>query len=717
MNQFKIVIWLIFVVLPISSYGIEFSPQERAFIAQHKTIRVHNETDWAPFNFYENHHARGISIDVMDLIASRTGLDVEYVSGPSWQEFMLMMDHDELDVMLNIIDLPERRRNLKFTSAYIQSLGGIFTRGSTADQIKDFDDLKGKTVAIPAGFDVEITLPKYHPDVKLLIVRDVLECIQALISGKADAFMEEVGVVEFIMTQRVIPNITLAFPVIEKEFSRALSIATRKTDPVLHSIIQKGLNSISSEELNQIRRKWLLEVHDIYEQRTVNLNVAEKEYLYTKDTINICVDPAWPPLDFINKQGQHSGLSADLIALIAKRLDVRLQLVSTQTWVQSLQYMKEGRCEVIPLMNATDESSTYLDFSKPYFDFASVIVMRKGASFVGDYSELHGKKVAMQAYYFLTEYIRKHHPEIDVVEVENTIEALKLISEHQVYATIDSLPTVVNTIEAFALENVKIVGTVPQKNSLKIGVRKGNPLLMSVLNKGIDSLTEKEKVGLYKRWLNIELEDQFFNRGIAVKIAFIFIAIIVLLLWRYLTLGSYTKKLQVLNEQLHKASTVDHLTQVYNRCCIEKHIEHEVHQAELTHHPLSLVIFDMDHFKSINDSYGHMVGDRVLEKMASLVRESIRQNDLVGRWGGEEFVILLPNTTSSGATTLMDKLRYYIESADFGLERPVTASFGVGQFIPGETVNKFLSRVDDGLYKAKRMGRNCLYTDSVSSHV
>nr|WP_320012742.1 transporter substrate-binding domain-containing protein [uncultured Desulfobulbus sp.] len=695
-----------FAVSVVCSHALELTPDEQDFIAHHAPLRVHNETDWPPFNFYENGVPQGLSIDVMNRIATLTGLRIQYVSGPSWAEFITMIDKGQLDVMLNIIDLPERRKSFMFTTPYVKSLTGVFVPEQRKGLFHSFEDLRGQTIAIPAGFDLEITLPQYHPEINLLPVRDILACIEAVKSGKAIGFMEEIGVVDYIVSQRMMPGLIMAFPVTEKPFVSDLTIGVRTDLSLAYSIIQKGLNEISGDELYKIRQKWLLKASEFYERTLVNLSVPEKRYVNEHKLLKICVDPAWPPLDYINAQGEHSGLSSDLIKTIAERLGLTLELVTTQTWEESLTTIKNGECDAIPLMNETSESGTYLDFTRPYFDFATVIATRKDASFIGGYSELYGKTLALQAHYFITEYVRANHPKINIIEVENTRAALKLVSEHKAFATIDSMPTVVNIIETMALENIKIVGTVPQQNSMKLGVRKDAPLLYSVLDKGVASLTEPEKVGLYKKWLDIAVEKQFIDRVLLTRIGLGVGIFLFLLVWRHISLRIYTQRLKALNEKLKHYSTVDHLTQVFNRRSVEQRLHTEIERAKLLETPLTLAIVDIDHFKSINDTYGHPTGDTVLQKIARLISEVIRHTDHFGRWGGEEFLIILPDTTAAGGWQLVEKLRRTIETSNFGIDKSVTASFGYAQFNTDEKLESLISRVDNGLYQAKEQGRN-----------
>ncbi len=712
--RFFIIVCCFSLAAPFSSVAktqiAELTQAELQYIEQSNPVRIHNETNWPPFNFYDNGSPQGISIDVMNRIAQLTGLRIKYISGPSWDQFTQMIADDTLDVMLNIVDLPERHKLFRFSTPYAKSLSGIFTGKRKKHDIYTMDDLEGKTLAIPKGFDLEYTLPKYYPKIHLLPVKSILECIEAVYSGEADAFMEEIGVVDYIITQKMTSDIELAFQVNEDEFISDLRIGVTARNKLLYSIIQKGLNNIPAAELNAIRKKWLLQTNKLYEQSMVNLSVAEKQYLFRDNLVNICVDPSWPPLDFINSEGKHSGLSSDLINKVAARVGAKLNLIKTATWEQTLQYIQDGKCQVIPLLNQTEENSSYLNFSQPYFNFPTIIATRKEATFIGGYSDLFGKTVALQRYFFITEYVKENYPQIQIIEVENTREALKLVSANKAFATIDGLPNVVNTIETLALENIEIVGSVPQENQMKLGVRKDNPQLLSIFSKGIASLTEKEKIGLYKKWFDIEVSNQFFNKKLLIQVGALAVLFVLFLLWRQFIMSKHTQQLRTLNMKLKYSATVDHLTKVFNRRSIEKTLNTELKMASISGQPLTIAIFDIDHFKSVNDQFGHLSGDRVLEEIATLVKSSIRRSDHCGRWGGEEFLLILSDTSLTEAKKLIIKLKDKIEQHDFKIDQQVTASFGVGEYRKPESATSLLSRVDTCLYSAKMRGRNSIVT-------
>jgi len=154
------------------------------------------------------------------------------------------------------------------------------------------------------------------------------------------------------------------------------------------------------------------------------------------------------------------------------------------------------------------------------------------------------------------------------------------------------------------------------------------------------------------------------------------------------------------------AAGVDYLTRIANRRGIVPRIEKEVERARRYNHSLSVILVDIDHFKMVNDKFGHSVGDAVLVKTAALLKDKIRRSDIVARWGGEEFVILAPETDLAACVELAEKLRNYIENVEFSNVGCLTASFGVTQFQFNESWEHFVERGDSLLYCAKNAGRN-----------
>ena len=152
-----------------------------------------------------------------------------------------------------------------------------------------------------------------------------------------------------------------------------------------------------------------------------------------------------------------------------------------------------------------------------------------------------------------------------------------------------------------------------------------------------------------------------------------------------------------------RLSETDPLTQIYNRRRFESSLQQEWQRLQRHDQPVSLLMFDLDHFKRINDLVGHPVGDRVLVAVTQAVRRTLREEDCFARWGGEEFIVLLPNTPLASASRLAERLRLHIREACAELEQPLTASFALAGMRRAEPLENLLRRLDDALYRAKRL--------------
>lgn len=167
-----------------------------------------------------------------------------------------------------------------------------------------------------------------------------------------------------------------------------------------------------------------------------------------------------------------------------------------------------------------------------------------------------------------------------------------------------------------------------------------------------------------------------------------------------------------LNARLEGLAVRDELTGLFNRRKLNEMLAHETALAHRHGHPLSLVIFDLDHFKRINDACGHLTGDEVLRETAQRAAGHVRATDTLARWGGEEFCLVLPHTGLEAAASVAEKVRCAFAETPFVCPDAVTASFGAAELRPGETPEQLAARADEALYRAKEGGRNRVEKDA-----
>lgn len=186
-------------------------------------------------------------------------------------------------------------------------------------------------------------------------------------------------------------------------------------------------------------------------------------------------------------------------------------------------------------------------------------------------------------------------------------------------------------------------------------------------------------------------------------------------------LKDHTKRHFLVDEELFRSleqlASTDLLTSAWNRRHFQKVVEGEIHRSTRYGHPVSLLLLDIDHFKRVNDTFGHPVGDQVLRDVANCIRSTVRLSDSLTRWGGEEFLVLMPNTGLSSSTALAERIRECIATHTFDGIGAVTASIGVAEYLPSNSLDQWVDRADRAMYRAKDKGRNQVQADQVRNDI
>jgi len=169
--------------------------------------------------------------------------------------------------------------------------------------------------------------------------------------------------------------------------------------------------------------------------------------------------------------------------------------------------------------------------------------------------------------------------------------------------------------------------------------------------------------------------------------------------------------------QITDLATIDELTGLYNRRALFSRLVEEHSRVERYKENFSLMIFDIDDFKQVNDTYGHQVGDAILKNLAHFLKGNLRTSDFISRFGGEEFIAILPSTEMEKARRVAEKMRHLLGKKVFedkkgAVKIKITVSIGISQCTPGDTVDNLIKRADDALYMAKNDGKNAIFTEA-----
>ncbi|MFN2354172.1 MAG: transporter substrate-binding domain-containing protein [Desulfopila sp.] len=694
----------------------DLSRQERAYLRRHPVLRVDNLRDWPPFNFSHQGNARGFCVDYMKLLAQKLQVDLDFVSGPTWQEFMSMLETGDIDLLIDVVETPKRRSSIRFTEPYLTIYSGIvFKRG--AKRLTSIRQLIGKRVAVPRDFYYQEILEEHYPGIEVVDKDGILECLKAVSTGKVDAALAEKPVFDHLIIKHFLTNLESVSIMDSVHLENTpVSIGTAKDRPILRNIVQKAMDAVTEREKAALYERWFDTEDGTATSSRVPLSPEEQEYLADSEEIRMCADPQRLPFEAIDDTGQHIGIVADIMTSVGKRIGVPLTLVPTATRKQSLEAVTRGDCDIIAAINTTDDTSGSILLSKPYFDSVSVMVSRDEESYIAKINSLSGKKVAVVEGNPIIQYLTQNIADIRLTIMAELEQCLAAVAAGEVDVAIDNLQTVSYAIHEQKLYNLKIAGQTPYRDFLHIGISSHASELQPILNKALASFSPQFMERITRDWLAIRFEHSFDTKLLWQIVGGVVFVISIIMYWnRSLArlnkaLAKAHDDLEEKNVELERLAITDGLTGLYNRMKLEMILENECRRASRSSASMAIVMLDVDTFKAINDTYGHHAGDQVLRELAGILASHVRSIDTVGRWGGEEFLLICPETSISGAFVLAEKLRQAIEANTFSDIGACTCSFGVSVYQQGERHENVVMRADEAMYRAKVQGRNRVQT-------
>lgn len=240
----------------------------------------------------------------------------------------------------------------------------------------------------------------------------------------------------------------------------------------------------------------------------IEFTPAEQAYIVQSSGIKMCVDPDWAPFEQITPQGQHEGIAADLVRLVAQRVGLKIDVLPVKDWEESLAASKSKRCQVMSFLNQTPARDAWLIFTAPILLDPNVIITREEHGFVGDLKGLKGERVALPRGTMVEERVRRDFPNLGVVLTASEPEAMKLVSERQADLTIRSLIVAADAIKKEGLFNLKISGQIPEyTNQLRMGVSKDETVLRSILDKGVKTITPQERQAISNKHVAVNIQQ------------------------------------------------------------------------------------------------------------------------------------------------------------------------------------------------------------------
>ena len=414
-------------------------------------------------------------------------------------------------------------------------------------------------------------------------------------------------------------------------------------------------------------------------QEIQNIFLTDEEQQWLVDhegQIKIGYTTDYPPVEFL-EGGNYVGMSADYFQLLEEKLNTKIEMVEFEHWNELVEQAKNREISGITAATKTPERSEYLDFTVPYILNPNVIITRENFSEQLTFDKLANStmEVLVVEDYAIIEYLDKNYPNLSYSKVISPSDGLRKVSFGEADAMVIEIMSASASIDRDNLSNLIVNTETPYESNLSIAIRNDWPILSDILNKGLAQITEDERQAIKSKWIPFERESVFATPYFGMILASIMILLIFIItivtIWNYTlkkAVKEQTSDLENYKDQLLKEieerkkteekiiykSYHDELTGIYNRAFFnEKFVQLDREECL----PLSIILADLNGLKITNDTSGHQTGDRLLIQISRILENVFRETDIIARIGGDEFVILLPNTSKDTTRDLCDRVK------------------------------------------------------------
>ena len=515
--KFKLIFKLILLLFPLVLFSAEdkqaslnLTQEEINWLKNNPAIKVGGELDWAPFDFVKDGSYQGASRDIIDLIAQRTGLNIQYITGQTWAELLASFKNGQLDVLPAIYKNEEREVYTIFSQPYFKIKDYAFIR-SDDYSIHHMNDLKTKKVAVIKGYASVYNLKQQFTDINLIEVNSLSEGVDALLLKTADIFIDAYPAMKYTMVSTMQTGIKPIFPI--DFYVHELHIGVSRSKPILASIINKGLKSITLQDKNNILQKWLAIdekntlinlTEKVSSTESIHFTEQEKNYIKTHPIINANNEHDWAPFDF-NENGVPKGFSVDYIKLLAQKIGIKVNFISGPSWKEFTIMAKNKQLDVLLNTAYKKERTAWLEYlDKPYFSILYGLIINSKRQDINTFADILDKTIAIESNYWMHHWLKSNYPNVKIRTYDTTLEALNAVFFNEADVYIGNTSVAAYYIKKNWLINLEVLPLGKTKlkkgQDLFMSVPKGMTVLKSILDKAMMMVTDEEVNQLIGKW-------------------------------------------------------------------------------------------------------------------------------------------------------------------------------------------------------------------------
>lgn len=430
-----------------------------------------------------------------------------------------------------------------------------------------------------------------------------------------------------------------------------------------------------------------------------SIQFTERELAWIENNRNVTVigDAAWLPYEGFDSNGRYVGIVAEVLNLISQKSGLIFDVKETPSWRHSLQFSEGKQVDIIsasasnPIIEK-NYVATHTTITSPI-----VMVAHNDMRYISDLSAAEGLRVALIGTAGYNKQIIESYPNINFTNIDEIDEGLLGVAEDHYDLVLMSMMVASYQMAELGLYELRVAGITDLEMELTLFVNRNKPILWGIIDKLKRNESKQEMHKILSKWAKESTVEHYSPQMVRL---FIVVALLLLFLaYRHFLLTKQAKRLKALIQ-------MDSLSNVHKRLYWEKLFTEKVNDADETQQALSLIMVDIDNMRSVNEKHGYLTGDKLLQQFSLLIKDNIASSDFIGRWSGDQFVILCINVDLGNAFGIAERLRVEIEQTIFLGVGKKTASFGVSQCQPQESAENFLGRADSALYGAKETGRN-----------
>ena len=475
----------------------------------------------------------------------------------------------------------------------------------------------------------------------------------------------------------------------------------------LSKIDEKLLGNIDAKTIDRIKRFYTIlglnNQNSTFDTNSIVLNKtnimfddSQTKYLENNNFALLIDNARNIPFSF-RLNNKLTGIEIDIWNLISKKISK--EPLIKEISVNNMNYPTQNSVNVQFVYGSEKKETKGYLLSEAIAQIPIVLVTTDNKNLITSLSNLKHVQIGVLKNLDIISTLQKEYKNIEFIPIENTEAGIYKLEKNQIFGLIDNLYTISHKINK-DYSNVKINSLLDYELNLYLQVLQKDSAFMNIINNAINRFTKEDIDAILNNYQFILYSEQV-DYYLIFKIVLPLMLLLVLFVYYNIKMREEIEKRKKIELQLSELANRDFLTKIFNRRKIEEILEIELDRVERYENNLSVIFFDINDFKYINDTFGHIMGDEVLIKIADLLSYNIRITDSIGRWGGDEFLIILPQTTLSQCENIILDFEEQINLIEFNDGLKISCSFGVADYKEGDDLDSLLKRADESMYCKK----------------